>query len=268
MACSSAPSIKFTLKDIFIPQIASHWRFRRQSTQTFPPLPPPLPFVFMCHLVKGLLSFIITLRFVILKINGYLYAGLKYACFLSFPCSPSPSLSFARPFFFLLWPALLMTTFRDFLISEGSAVLALGSGQPSFPGARAGSTRPDYPSAGCRCRAWDSGSGSGAVAPTAIQHPPPGSQDRRSGHPSKEALPCGAPHLRQHGDVVPRSPSTPESTGEKFYGNGHRQLPSTAPRNRRGPASPTPAPSSPGLAPLGARRREGIVPFPWSPHQL
>lgn len=92
-------------------------------------------------------------------------------------------------------------------------MLALRSGQPSFPGARAGRTRPDYPSAGCRCRAWDSGSGSGAVAPTVIQHPSPGSQDFRSGHPSKEALPCGAPHLREHGKIVPRSPSTPESIG-------------------------------------------------------
>lgn len=133
-------------------------------------------------------------------------------------------------------------------------MLALRSGQPSFPSARAGMTRPDCPSAGCRCRAWDSGSRSGAVAPTMIQHPSPGSQDFRSGHPSKEALPRGAPHLREQGEIVPRSPSTPESTEGKFYGNGHRQLPSTVPRNPRGPASPPPPPpSSPGLALLGAR---------------
>lgn len=45
------------------------------------PLSSPTPNFFICHLVKGRLSFIITRRFVILKINGSLCAGLKYACF-------------------------------------------------------------------------------------------------------------------------------------------------------------------------------------------
>ena len=132
-------------------------------------------------------------------------------------------------------------------------MLALRSGQPSFPSARAGKTRPDCPSAGCRCRcrAWDSSSRSGAVAPTIIQHPSLGCQDFRSGHPSKEALPRGAPHLRELCRVLlPLPKAQGVNSMEMAIVNCLRRLLGT----HAGLPLPHPhPPSSPGLALLGAR---------------
>lgn len=70
--------------------------------------------------------------------------------------SPLLSSSF-QAFSFLLWPALLMT-FLGFCLRTPMflAVLALLSGQLSFPNARAERPRPDCRASGAGCQAWNS----------------------------------------------------------------------------------------------------------------
>lgn len=72
-------------------------------------------------------------------------------------------------------------------------MLALHSDQPSFPNACAGRPRPDRPDAGDRVPDLGFWLLAGPPWPLKAQGPSPGSQDFRSGHPSKEPLPpCAA----------------------------------------------------------------------------
>lgn len=95
----SIQSIKFTMGTFLSLSLHLTDFFCRESTQNF--LPSPRPQFFPCHLVKVRLSFIITPRVVILKINGSLYTGLKCACFSFFLCSPLFSNSFQAFYSFM-----------------------------------------------------------------------------------------------------------------------------------------------------------------------